>query len=158
MIISCSEIEIILNELLAQNNKEITLSPFFAEEKIFNYDLENKKLHLKTNPHSWKVFIDFLTSSYSLSSATKKELPEFDDIKKAVVSAGLLMPKGIDDLINEIKNYLTPIQRMNRRKRFLITLDTNQLIDNLISSYIEKEFSTREKQQVRNFISYIMSS
>jgi len=158
MIISCSEIEIILNELLAQNNKEITLSPFFTEEKIFNYDLENKKLHLKTNQHSWRIFIDFLTSEYSLSKAAKKELPEFDDIKKAVVSAGLLMPEGIDVLINEINNYLTPIKRMNRRKRFLIALDTNQLIDNLMSSYVEKEFSTKEKQQVRNFISYIVSS
>lgn len=158
MIISCSEIEIILNELLAQNNREITLSPFFAEEKIFNYNLNNRKLHLKTNPHSWKVFIDFLISEYSLSSVAKRELPEFDDIIKAVVSAGLLMPEGIDVLINEINNYLTPVQRMNRRKRFLIALDTNQLIDNLMSSYVEKEFSTKEKQQMRNFISYIISS
>ncbi len=158
MIISCSEIEIILNELLAQNNKEITLAPFFPEEKMFNYDLENKKLLLKTNPQNWRVFIDFLTREYSLSRATKKELPEFDDIIKAVISAGLLMPKGIDDLIKEIKNYLTPVQRMNRRKRFLIALDTNQLIDNLMSSYVEREFSTKEKQQMRNFISYIISS
>ncbi|HUU78729.1 MAG TPA: hypothetical protein VMX55_10310 [candidate division Zixibacteria bacterium] len=156
MIISCSEIEIILNELLANKNKELTLTPFFKEEKIFSYDLENKKLHLKTNPHSWKIFIDFLCSEYALSNDTRKELPEFDDIKKAVVSAGLLIPEGIDVLIDEIRNYLTPIKRMNRRKRFLIALDTNQLIDNLMSNYVEKEFATKE--QLRNFISYIISS
>ena len=158
MIISCSEILIILNELLANDTKEITLLPLYGEEKIFNYNLESKKLFLKTLPHSWKLFIDFLTNEYSMSNAAKRELPEFDDIKKAVVSAGLLMPEGIDVLINEIKNYLTPIKRMNRRKRFLIALDTNQLIDNLMSSYVEKEFSTTEKLQVRNFISYIISS
>jgi len=158
MIISCSEIEIILNELFAQNTKVITLSPIFMDEKIFNYDLQSKKLFLKTNPHSWRLVIDFLVSSYSLSSAGKKELPEFDDIIKAIVSAGLLMPEGIDVLINVIKNYLTPIQRMNRRKRILIALDTNQLVDNLMSSYIENEFSSKGQNEVRNFISYLISS
>ena len=158
MIISYSEIEIILNELLAQNEKEINIAPFFQEEKIFRFDLKNKKLFLKTTPHSWKIFIDFIVKEYSLTKAAKSELPEFDDIIKAVVSTGLLMPEGIDVLIDLIKNYLTPIQRMNRRKRFLIALDTNQLIDNLMSSYIENEFSSKNQEEVRNFISYLISS
>lgn len=158
MIISCSDIEIILNELLAKGNKEVTILPFFREEKLFNINLETKKAHLKTTPYSWRTIIDFLVSEHSLSNVAKKELPEYNDIIKAVVSAGLVMPEGIDILIEEIKNYLKPISQMNRRKRFLIALDTNQLIDNLMSCYVEKEFSTTDKQQIRNFISYIISS
>ena len=37
-------------------------------------------------------------------------------------------------------------------------MDTNQLIDSLMNSFVEKEFSKKEKQQVRNFTSYIVSS
>ena len=80
------------------------------------------------------------------------------DIIKSVTSAGISKPEGIDVLIEEINNYLAPVKRMNRRKRFLIALDTNQLIDNLMSSYIENEFSTPFNQQVKNFISYVISS
>jgi len=158
MIISCSEIVIILNELLARKNNEISLLPFFDEEKIFNYNLKNRNLILKTKPQSWRNSIDTFCNKYSLTDSAKKEMPEFDEIKKATVSAGLLKPEGINELINLIKDYLEPKERLNRRKRFIIALDTNQLIDNVMSSYVEKEFSITENIQLRNFISYIISS
>jgi len=158
MIIWQSEIEIILNELLARGKKEIILSPLYGNESIFNYNLENQKLFLKTSSSKWKSFMKEIIEQNSLSKEAIKELPEFNDIIKAVTSSGLLIPEGIDDLIDEIKKYLVPSKRINRRKRFLIALDTNQLIDNLMSCYIEKEFSSIENIQARNFISYVISS
>ena len=158
MIISCSEIEIILNELLARKKEEISLLSIYGPELLFNYNLENQKLYLKTTRSSWRTFIQNIVRNHSLTNYTEKELPQFDDIIKSVTSAGISKPEGIDVLIEEINNYLAPVKRMNRRKRFLIALDTNQLIDNLMSSYIENEFSAPINQQVRNFISYVISS
>ena len=57
MIIFCSEIEIILNELLARNKEEISLLSVFGPELLFNYNLENQKLFLKTNRGSWRAFM-----------------------------------------------------------------------------------------------------
>ncbi|MHA1877983.1 MAG: hypothetical protein ACTSUC_16185 [Promethearchaeota archaeon] len=157
MIISCPEIQIILNELSAKGKRKISLMSL-TKEKIFEYNIDYNELHLNTTPSDWEKSIDTLIKEYGLSKKAQEELPQFDDIKKAVVSAGLLMPEGIDVLINEIKSYLQPKKRMNRRKRVLIALDTNQLIDNLMSSYVEEEFSSKENLQMRNFLSYIISN
>ncbi|MBD3192319.1 MAG: hypothetical protein GF308_16890 [Candidatus Heimdallarchaeota archaeon] len=118
MEISSSEIEIILNELLARDKKEISLLSIYGSEILFNYNLKDQKLYLKTLPRSWRNFKEKLCNEYLLSRAAEKELPEFGDLSKAIVSFGLLMPEGIDILIEEIKSYLAPVKRMNRRKDF----------------------------------------
>ena len=79
-------------------------------------NLENQKLNLKTSRGSWNVFIKNIVTKFSLTKNAERELPQFNDIIKSVTSAGISKPEGIDDLIELIKNYLTPVKRMNRRK------------------------------------------
>ena len=157
MIINPSEMQIVLNELYRRDKKELGISTYLGRELVCIIDQEKEQFYKQVNKKKWTDFIDSLGTTFGLSTNALDELPNYGDIIQTFVASGLMMPEGLEGLKEDIDHYFSSKLGENRRKRAIIALDTNQLIQNTMSQYLEKSYSLKNPT-IRNFISYVISS
>ena len=152
--VKASELIIVLNELLERNIQKITISTYLGDNGLCSINLKEKKFTKIVTRNSWKKFLYELQKKHSLSNNTLDEIPNYHDILSKIITSGIYEPKGINELVSDTMTFLLS----NNRKRIIIALDTNQLILNTMSNFVESFLSQSTLyENIRSRVNYALS-
>lgn len=151
-----SEFDIILQELHRNEESQLAIYPYLGSRPLCLLDLEKQSIPKIVSIREWNEFLEEVRTTHNLSDAAFSELPYFSDIVRAFIASGILQPEGIDILLQKIYEDQFSKELKNTDKVF-IALDTNQLIYNTMSNFVEKAYSKEVKDDLQPKIQYLVA-
>ncbi|MBD3193287.1 MAG: hypothetical protein GF308_21815, partial [Candidatus Heimdallarchaeota archaeon] len=151
-----TEFDIILQELLRNEETQLAIYPYLGSRPICLLDLENQSIPKIVSIREWNEFLEEIRATHNLSDAAFSELPYFSDIVRAFIASGILQPEGIDVLLRRISEHQSSKESRTSDKIF-IALDTNQLIYNTMSNFVEQAYSRERKKGFQPNIHYLVA-
>jgi hypothetical protein len=157
MKITVRELVIVLNQLIMDGIKEITVYSFIRGQALCTINLTNQTITKIVSKSSWNSFLHYAQGEYKLSQEAMNELPTYSDITRAFVASGIIQPEGIEELKIKILEQPNSSEKTTPKLRTTIALDTNQLIFNTMSAFLKPAFSNDLKEDPKVKLAFAVS-